>query len=59
MSRRVLVTGLWHETDAFAATPSELAAFRAYQIFEGEAFAAALGGIARAPVSPPPPLPPP
>ena len=32
MSRRVLVTGLWHETNTFAATPTDLAAFRDYQL---------------------------
>ena len=31
MSRRIFVTGLWHETNTFAATPTDLGAFRAYQ----------------------------
>jgi microcystin degradation protein MlrC len=44
MSRRVLVTGLWHETNTFAVTPTDLAAFRAYQLLEGDAMAEALGG---------------
>lgn len=42
MTRRVFVTGLWHETNTFAATATDLAAFRAYQLFEGAAMADAL-----------------
>ena len=44
MARRVLVTGLWHETNSFAAAPTDLAAFEAYQLVRGEAMAAAFAG---------------
>lgn len=35
MTARVLVGGLWHETNTFSAVPTDLAAFRAYQFAEG------------------------
>ena len=44
MSRRIFVTGLWHETNTFAATPTDLAAFRAYQLLERRAMVTALTG---------------
>jgi microcystin degradation protein MlrC len=44
MSRRIFVTGPWHETNTFAATATDLEAFRAYQLFEGDEVAAALAG---------------
>jgi microcystin degradation protein MlrC len=41
---RVLVTGLWHETNTFARAPTDLAAFEAYQLVAGEAMAEAFAG---------------
>lgn len=31
MVKRILVTGVWHETNTFSAVPTDLAAFEAYQ----------------------------
>jgi microcystin degradation protein MlrC len=41
---RVFVTGLWHETNTFARTPTDIAAFEAYQLVRGEAMAGAFAG---------------
>lgn len=35
MTRRILVTGIWHETNTFSVRRTDLAAFRAYQYAEG------------------------
>ena len=37
MAKRVLVGGIWHETNSFSPVPTDLAAFRRYLYLEGEA----------------------
>ena len=37
MAKRVLVGGIWHETNSFSPVPTDLAAFRRYLFLEGEA----------------------
>jgi len=37
MDQRIFITGIWHETNTFAAPRTDLAAFEAYQYAEGEA----------------------
>jgi microcystin degradation protein MlrC len=44
MAPRVLVTGVWHETNSFARTPTDLAAFEAYQLVRGAAMVDAFAG---------------
>lgn len=41
--RRVFVTGLWHETNTFSPLPTDLEAFHAYQLLEGEEVASLAG----------------
>jgi microcystin degradation protein MlrC len=44
MARRVLITGIWHETNTFAQGVTDLAAFEAYQLVMGDAMRAAFAG---------------
>ncbi|MEQ9332283.1 M81 family metallopeptidase [Thalassobaculum sp.] len=44
MTARILVAGLWHETNTFSPIATGLAAFRAYQWAEGSGLAACYGG---------------
>ena len=44
MTARILVAGLWHETNTFSPIATGLAAFRAYQWAEGADLAARYGG---------------
>jgi microcystin degradation protein MlrC len=37
MTKRILVGGIWHETNSFSPIPTDLAAFRAFQYLEGDA----------------------
>lgn len=41
---RVLLAGLWHETNTFSPVKADLAAFRAYQYAEGDEIFARYGG---------------
>lgn len=44
MARRILVGGIWHETNSFSPLPTDMAAFRAFQYLEGETLFAELAG---------------
>lgn len=44
MSPRILVAGLWHETNSFSPLATGLAEFRAYQWAEGDGLAACYAG---------------
>ncbi len=44
MAKRVLVGGIWHETNSFSPVPTDLAAFRRYLFLEGEAVIAGSRG---------------
>ncbi|MBT3333816.1 MAG: hypothetical protein HN394_20120, partial [Rhodospirillaceae bacterium] len=41
MSKRIFITGIWHETNTFAATQTGLDDFHAYQYAEGDEIFAA------------------
>ncbi|MDP6707593.1 MAG: MlrC C-terminal domain-containing protein [Alphaproteobacteria bacterium] len=36
MAARILLTGVWHETNTFSSLPTDIGAFHAYQFAEGE-----------------------
>lgn len=44
MTRRVLVGGIWHETNTFSPLPTDLEAFRRFQYLEGPALLETLAG---------------
>ena len=55
MSKRVFITGFWHETNTFASSHTSLEDFRAYQFVQGDRLLAAfadtnteIGGVLNA-----------
>ncbi len=44
MARRILVGGIWHETNTFSPLATDLDAFRRFQLLEGQALLAELAG---------------
>jgi microcystin degradation protein MlrC len=44
MARRVLVGGIWHETNTFSPLPTDLESFRRFQYLEGAALLETLAG---------------